>query len=64
MISKADDWTPQEFRALRKRMGATVKELAFYLGVAPVTIYRWETGETPMPKILRLLLVRMAKDYD
>jgi len=35
-----------EIRRLRERAGLTQPELAFYLGVYPSTVYRWEKGDT------------------
>lgn len=49
-------------RVNRALQGRTRKALAEELGVRPVTVYRWETGRTPIPprqaeRVLRALIM-------
>jgi len=36
--------TPAERRTIRERAGVSIAELATVLGVSPVTIWAWESG--------------------
>lgn len=61
--------TPAEFRKARERLRLSAASLAREWGMGPSgarTIYRWETGESPMNPIaayaLRLMLMRLPTD--
>ena len=41
-------YTPNMLKRLRKRVGFTQQELAELLGVVPNTIWRWESGRSPI----------------
>jgi transcriptional regulator with XRE-family HTH domain len=38
------NWTPEDVKDLRTRLGLTQKEFAKKLGVHAITIIRWEKG--------------------
>jgi DNA-binding XRE family transcriptional regulator len=48
--------TGNEFRKLRASAGYSQAKLGRELDVAIRTMTRWETGETPIPKIAELAL--------
>lgn len=43
---KQDDWTGDEIRRLRERLGVSQVELARRLGVDGISVSRWERGVT------------------
>ncbi len=47
IVVRASGLAPEELRFLRTEMGLTQAELAAILNVAPLTVGRWERGETP-----------------
>ncbi len=59
--------TGTELRRLRKRAGLSQAALAKRAEVAARTIIRWETGQTPIPKLealgLRTLLREQSQKY-
>lgn len=40
--------TPEQVKALRKRLGWSQLKLSHYLHTTPATIYRWESGRSPV----------------
>ena len=48
-------------KELRKKLGLTQQELADKIGVARVTIARWETGQKKPSNLAKRQLVRLAK---
>jgi transcriptional regulator with XRE-family HTH domain len=55
-----------EMKAARARLGLTQVQLAAELGVHPITVSRWETGERGIPEptarlVRRLVAERRAK---
>ncbi len=61
--------TGQLIRVNRALQGRTRKALAEELGVRPVTVYRWETGRTPIPpqqaeRVLRALILPAGSSDD
>ena len=42
--------TPGEFREALRGLGLTQRALAARLGVIPVTVSRWATGQLPVPQ--------------
>ena len=51
-------------RELRKKLGLTQEGFALKLGVAPMTVRRWEAGKThPLP-MARKLIDEIAKEAD
>ena len=44
------------FRRKRERLGLTQEELAKRLDIARMTIYRYESGEKPIPKVVEMAL--------
>jgi DNA-binding XRE family transcriptional regulator len=48
-----------ELRAWRRRRYLTQATLAHFLGVAEMTVNRWETGESSVPPFLNLALERI-----
>lgn len=48
--------TGDEFRKLRRSAGFTQAQLAHEIDVMIRSLTRWETGETPIPKIAELAL--------
>jgi DNA-binding transcriptional regulator YiaG len=53
--------TPSDVRALRTRLGLTQKGLAAELGVAPMTVARWEQGVNPVSSLARTSLTLLAR---
>lgn len=55
--------TPDRIRQIRAKYGLTQEKFAQKLGVAHLTIYRWENGRnTPMP-VLREKLEEIENEY-
>jgi transcriptional regulator with XRE-family HTH domain len=54
--SISDPVTGNEFRKLRKSGGYSQSQLAREIDVTIRSLTRWETGETPIPKIAELAL--------
>jgi transcriptional regulator with XRE-family HTH domain len=48
--------TGNEFRRLRRTAGYSQSQLAREIDVTIRSLTRWETGETPIPKIAELAL--------
>ena len=53
--------TGDEFRKLRESVGYTQAKLSKEIDVAIRSLTRWETGETPIPKIAELALRYVAE---
>jgi len=51
-------------RKLRQRLGLTQQELARHLGVARVTVTRWENGTRRLSKIAALAIQSIAEAKD
>ena len=52
--------TPESFKARRLALGLTQPQLAVKLGVKNrITLYRWETGISPVPRAVELALQTM-----
>lgn len=47
---------------VRHRLGLKQVELAELLGFNPETLSRWETGERPVPRLVRVVLVNIVID--
>jgi len=47
LLKKEDQLSGREIRFLRKHMGMKAKDFANDIGVEPVTVSRWENGESP-----------------
>jgi DNA-binding XRE family transcriptional regulator len=45
-----------ELRAIRHLLGLTRDQLAKELGVSRQSLYAWEVGRTPIPRVVRLAL--------
>jgi transcriptional regulator with XRE-family HTH domain len=58
--------TGDEFRKLRKRGGYSQSQLAREIDITIRSLTRWETGETPIPKIaefaLRYIIERSKRE--
>jgi len=48
--------TAEELKRLRQRAGLTQKALAGLLGVARITVVRWETGERGISRVTELAI--------
>ena len=48
--------TEETFRRKRERLGLTQEELGKRLGKNRITIIRYESGETPIPKAVEMAL--------
>jgi DNA-binding transcriptional regulator YiaG len=53
--------TPSNVRTLRAQLGLTQKALAAALGVAPMTVARWEQGVNPVSPLARTSLTLLAQ---
>jgi len=53
--------TPEQLKAWRARNGYSQSQLAEVLGVASMTISRWERGVREIPSFLHLALECMQK---
>ncbi len=51
--------TNAEFKAIRKRLGLTQKQLAEVLGYRPLTISSFETGRRPVKRNLEVKMMRL-----
>jgi len=49
--------TPEQLATLRESVSMNREQLADALGVDRTTVWRWETGETPIPAYLPLALL-------
>ncbi|NOY54125.1 MAG: helix-turn-helix domain-containing protein [Deltaproteobacteria bacterium] len=62
LTKKTAPLTGPEFRFLRKEMGMNAKEIAKLLGVSPITVSRWETGNKNIgnsnDRLIRLIYIR------
>lgn len=56
--------TPQDLKSLRSRLGLTQKELAEEMGVSERQAWRWESGESPIPKPVAKLLSIMLRAFE
>jgi transcriptional regulator with XRE-family HTH domain len=48
--------TGREFRKLRLRLGLTQETLGKRMGVRANTVYRWESGRLPVPRMAALAI--------
>jgi DNA-binding transcriptional regulator YiaG len=55
--------SPDDVRALRARLGLTQKALAAALGVAPMTVARWEQGVNAVSALARTSLTLLAQQH-
>ncbi len=53
--------TKEEFKKLRESAGHTQSSLAGAMGVHLRTVWRWELGETIIPKVVELALCYVAE---
>ncbi len=53
--------TTEEFKKLRESAGHSPKTLAIALGAHLRTVWRWERGETIIPKVVELALRYVAE---
>jgi len=53
--------TALEFRAALETLGVSQRLLAFRLGVAPVTVWRWAGGDLPVPQYAVYALELLAE---
>jgi transcriptional regulator with XRE-family HTH domain len=53
--------TKDEFKRLRQNAGHTQASLAEAMGVHLRTVWRWELGETVIPKVVELALCYVAE---
>lgn len=55
--------SPDDVRALRTRLGLTQKALATELGVATMTVARWEQGVNTVSALARTSLTLLAQQH-
>ena len=48
--------TPRQFRTARLDLNMSVAQMAEALQVTERTVYRWESGETPIPTLLKTII--------
>lgn len=53
--------TGAQFAALRQSIGLSGPELAAVLGVDRSTVYRWESGDSPIPAAVPLALLTIRR---
>jgi DNA-binding transcriptional regulator YiaG len=56
MAQNTEDLVPSTFRFLRKHFGMTQAALATRLGVARLTVHRWECGDVPIGRTQSLAM--------
>jgi DNA-binding XRE family transcriptional regulator len=56
--------TKDEFKRMREAAGHTQASLANTMGVHLRTVWRWELGETVIPKVVELALRYIAEHAD
>jgi len=54
--------TPQEIKNLRSELKLTQQELAYILKTTPVTVSRWERGESKPSKIFISEMKKLLKE--
>lgn len=52
----------QEFRYAREKQGLNQAEIAGILEVTPITIHRWESGKTEIPRAVELAVAAIIGD--
>tara|TARA_R110002153_G_scaffold244949_1_gene400444 strand:+ start:695 stop:859 length:165 start_codon:yes stop_codon:yes gene_type:complete len=52
---------PNEVKQLREDLKLTQQELAYMLQVAPMTVSRWETGNSKPSRIFTTMMLKMNK---
>ena len=52
---KAADMTAEQLKKAMDKAGLTVADLAETLGRSQKTVYRWLSGETPVPPYVKLI---------
>lgn len=61
-MTKSDDFAQRIIR-LRERVGTRL-DLAYELGVEPMTVYRWEKGKVePRQRIILRAIEKLEKKY-
>lgn len=53
---------PEELKRKREMLGLTQAELAKRLGIAKLTVLRYENGQTPIPRIVELALKEIERE--
>jgi DNA-binding transcriptional regulator YiaG len=56
------EWTREEIRDFRKRVGLTLKEMGEITGVETNTVYRWEAGIIIPSRTAKILLSKLEKE--
>ena len=56
--------TAAEFRQARKALGLSQPKMGKKIGKGVSTIKRYETGQTPVPEIVRKLVARLLVEHD
>lgn len=54
--------TPEQLKAIRKRLRMTQLELAIQLGVRENTVYRWEAGIHPIMPLTERVIRMIGKE--
>jgi DNA-binding transcriptional regulator YiaG len=54
--------TPKEFKRRRQALGLSRAALGRELGVTQMTVYRWETGQSPIADTAQLLFARIWEE--
>ena len=55
-------WSPARIRALRDALGWSQNDLAQYLGVGQVSVWRWEKGKANLARSNRTTLARLEEE--
>jgi DNA-binding transcriptional regulator YiaG len=52
----------EELKDMREKLRLTKKDLAARLEVTETSLYRWETGRTPIPKTVELAMKQIRRE--
>jgi DNA-binding transcriptional regulator YiaG len=60
---RANNWSGQRIRTIRRALDMTHVEFAFYLGVSVGTLSRWENGKAVPSRLAELSLRNLCVEH-